>query len=192
MNNSITGIILAGGKSSRMGTDKGLVNLKGHSLINHVIQVVNLMCDDIIIISNQPRYKNLGVPVFEDILKNKGPVGGLHSGLRHSKTQYNLLVACDMPNISFDLIKFVLDNVDGTEDAVVPLNNNQPEPLCGVYAKNCIAQLEKAIDENRFKMQEILKNLNTKYISVDESLPFYTSELFMNVNTMEDLDKIEN
>ncbi len=82
-----TGIILAGGKSSRMGEDKGLVLLNGKPMIQYVIEALKGVVSDIIIISNNASYNKFGIPVYPDIIKDKGPVGGIFTGLHHSKTQ---------------------------------------------------------------------------------------------------------
>jgi len=190
MRQDVTAIILAGGKSSRMGKDKGLMELNGQKLVNRVLNVVQQVCKNVFIISNQPGYENLNTPVYGDILKHKGPIGGLHAGLTYSNTPYNLLLACDMPHISTDLLKYLLKNLDGDEDAVVPQHRAQPEPLCAIYSKSCLQELENLINANQLKMQEALTCLNVKYVAIDNTLPFYSSQLFMNINTLNEFEKL--
>lgn len=190
MSKEVTGIILAGGKSSRMGKDKGLMELNGQKLVNHVLHVVQQVCKNVFIISNQPGYENLNTPVYEDILKHKGPIGGLHAGLTYSNTPYNLLLACDMPHISNDLLKYLLKNLDGNEDAVVPQHRAQPEPLCAIYSKSCLRELENLINANQLKMQEVLTRFRVKHVAIDNSLPFYSSRLFMNINTLNEFEEL--
>ena len=104
-----TGIILAGGKSSRMGEDKGLVLLNGKPMIQYVIEALKEVVSDIIIISNNASYNKFRVPVYSDIIKDKGPVGGIYTGLYHSTTELNFCISCDVPMISSDFIFWLLN-----------------------------------------------------------------------------------
>ena len=98
-----TAIILAGGKSSRMGSDKGLVLLNGKPMISYIIEILKKMQIPIIIISNNENYKQFGLPVFADIIKEKGPLGGIYTGLKNSKTESNIIVSCDVPFYQIEL-----------------------------------------------------------------------------------------
>ena len=98
--NNITGIILAGGKSSRMGTEKGLILYKNKPFVEHIIEAMNPLVDNIIIISNNKAYKSFGFRCYEDLIKNTGPLAGIYTGLRYSKTENNLIVSCDVPLIN--------------------------------------------------------------------------------------------
>jgi len=189
----VTTAILAGGKSSRMGSDKGLAEFDGQPLINSVLKVVDDITGNIIIISNQEGYEDLGYPVFEDIHKNKGPAGGIHSALTHSDCDYNLVLACDMPNVNADLIRYLIthNDDDSNFDAYVPRYEENIEPLCTIYSKSCLHQIEVCIKENDLKMMDILKKLKTKYIEITSDLDFYSPSLFENVNTKQDLENLQ-
>ena len=104
-----TGIILAGGKSSRMGEDKGLVLLNGKPMIQYVIEALKEVVSDIIIISNNASYNKFRIPVYADLIKDKGPVGGIYTGLYHSTTELNFCISCDVPMISSDFILWLLN-----------------------------------------------------------------------------------
>ena len=134
MKQDITGIILAGGKSSRMGTDKGILELNGRKMVDYVIKALTPNVDEIIIIANNKNYNNLGYKVYRDIIKNCGPMGGIYTGLMKSKTKNNMLVCCDIPNISSIIIEYIIISA-GEEAALVPIHNGQAEPLCAVYKK---------------------------------------------------------
>ena len=104
----VTGIILAGGKSSRMGTDKGLLKLNGKSMVEYVIDALTEMCSRVLIVSNNIEYRRYGIDVVKDIYEDKGPLGGLYSGLMNSNSQVNICVSCDIPNVNADVFKFLL------------------------------------------------------------------------------------
>src|SRR4051812_31899843 len=103
--NEITGIILAGGKSSRMGYDKGLAVLNGSKMIDQVYASLKKVVDKVIIVSNTDSYNYLNVPVYQDLYKDKGPIGGIYTGLSHSTTEKNIIVACDMPFVTEAFLK---------------------------------------------------------------------------------------
>ena len=105
-----TGYILAGGKSSRMGEDKGLKLFNGIPLIQNVINQLLFAVDKVVIVSNNKDYEQFGLEVIEDALINKGPAGGIYTALQHSSTDLNFIVSCDMPYISSQAIHFMLEN----------------------------------------------------------------------------------
>ncbi len=106
----ITAIILSGGKSTRMGTEKGLTKLNGKFLIEHIVDVVKKVTDEIIIVANSSDYDVFGYKVFSDINKNCGQMGGIYTGLYYSKTKKNIVLSCDIPFVSSEAVKYILDN----------------------------------------------------------------------------------
>ena len=184
-------IILAGGKSSRMGQDKGLMLFNGQALVEHIIGIAKQLSNKIIIISNQKKYNKFGIPVFEDIYKEKGPVGGIHSGLYYSKTENNLVVGCDMPYLSSKLLNHLLINIKPGFDAIVPRFNNLPEPLCAVYFKSCTKKLEECIESGQLKMMDIIRLWNTNYVDITSDLNFFSTYLFTNLNTQQELEILQ-
>jgi len=188
----ITGIILAGGKSTRMGKDKGLLQLNGQTFIEHIYETLKPICKKVIIISNQKEHKQFQIPLFEDIHKNKGPLGGIYTGLYHSGTNRNFIVGCDMPFLSIALLKYISKHIDSFHDTIVPVFDGATQPLCAIYSKKNLKQLENMINNDELKMKEAIGNLNTKYISIDENTSFYRPDLFRNMNTPHDLESIKN
>jgi molybdenum cofactor guanylyltransferase len=182
----LTGIILSGGKSSRMGKEKGLCLLKGKPLIEYSYQLLAKICKSVIISSNSDCFNYLGSPVVKDEIQEKGPAGGIYSCLKTSKTEDNFIVSCDMPNVSVDLIRFILAKKKGY-DAVVPFFNKFPEPLCAYYRRDCKYTFEEAIKKGKYKIQNILNDLNCKYIEIRPSESVYRPDMFTNVNTPEEL-----
>ena len=189
---NITGIILAGGKSSRMGQDKGLMQFNGQSFIEHAVQIVKDICDNVIIIANQNGYERLSIPVYADIIKDKGPAAGIYTGLHYSKTQYNLVVGCDMPFLSSEFLGYLLSQIDEKADAIVPEYENKSQPLCAVYSKGCLYQFEQSIQNGQLKMREIIGQLHTKHVVIDKTAGFYSPNLFTNINTHKELETIKN
>ena len=190
MKKEITGIILAGGKSSRIGQDKGLLKINGKTLVEQVHDQIKEVCDSVILISNQQGYEFLGIPIYNDIHKEKGPIGGIHSGLTHSNSKYNLIVSCDMPNLSVDLFNFLIKNIENDHEAIVPVFKDEIQPLCGIYCRSSLVKLHAAIESDKLKMKQFLEEIHTKIVYLDDSLDFYSDHLFTNINTRDDLNQV--
>ena len=107
-----TGIILAGGRSQRMGTDKGLLLLDGKSFVSHIYKALQpLFGENCIIVSSNPDYDFLGCTRVEDIIPNKGPLGGIYTGLKYSKTKMNIVVSVDAPLVTTELLQWMLASI---------------------------------------------------------------------------------
>lgn len=183
---NITGIILAGGKSSRMGSDKGMLELYGKKFIEHIISAVKPNVDRIIIIANNTNYNGFSHSVFNDLVKEKGPLGGIYTGLLKSETEKNLIVSCDIPFINSALINYIINNSKGA-DVAVPVFNGHTEPLCAVYTKKMTAGIHKLILINELKMHKVLQHFITREIFITEDQEFYNDKLLENINTPEQL-----
>jgi molybdenum cofactor guanylyltransferase len=186
----ITVIILAGGKSTRMKTDKGLIYFGNITLIEHVIQSVKKITDHIIIITQNPAYEKYGYPCYPDVFKDKGALGGIYSGLDHSSAQKNLVVGCDMPFLSENLLTSLI-NKCGDEDVLLTEHRDQAEPLCAIYDKNCITHIRSQLEQNQLKITAALEGLKTRLISFDNEDWFEGNE-FTNINSIEELKKFES
>lgn len=187
MTYKITGIILSGGKSIRMGQDKAFLLFSDRPLIETMIDKLKAACGDLIIVTNKPYlYQKYDVQLAVDIIKNKGPLGGIHTGLIASRDKYNFVCACDMPFINRDLIEYMAEKIDGY-DAVVVEHKGKLEPLCAVYSKSCVEPIEKELYRDNRKMKDFLKNIKTKVIK-DRVLSNFDSggRSFLNVNTKKD------
>jgi len=177
-------IILAGGESKRMGSDKGLVKLDGKPLILRVIEAARGVSNRIVIISSNPDYERFGVPVFEDIIKDKGPAGGIYTGLLNSKYETNVILSCDLPFVEPSLIS-VLVSRSGNEDVLIYKDQDFNHPLIGVYKKSLTEHFKKCIDKNILTLSEILEPLKVKELDVPEPM----KKQVVNVNTKKELDK---
>ena len=185
----ITGIILAGGKSSRMGTDKGLVILNGKPLIQYVIDTLIKVTSKVIIISNNDEYYKFGLEVYPDLIIDKGPVGGIFTALVTSSTKINIIVSCDTPFVTEKLLNLLIDNSTGFE-VTMSSHNNKTHPLIGVYNKSVSATFKKCLDNNQLKLSLVNEELVHNIVKINDRT---ISKLnFYNINTQIDLKTIEN
>ena len=196
MNNSqrVTGIILAGGKSSRLGRDKAWEDVGGQRIIDRVIGALQSSCDEVLIIGDRPERQNeLSIPKCiqyrSDELKGRGSIGGLYTGLKSSDTLWSLVVACDMPFISRELIQFMLSIISKNRcDAIVPVINGRYQPTHALYNSTCIPFIEKNISSGNFRMDSYFDEIYLEEISEDVINSIEGAELsFFNVNTEDDL-----
>jgi len=156
-------------------------------LVEHVIDALKKITGSIIIITVNPEYKKLGYPCFEDELKDKGPLGGIYTGLINSASQKNLFVGCDMPFLSESLLSSLI-NTCGDEDVLLTEHEGKAEPLCSVYDKSCMAHIRQLLEQNQLKITDALEGLKTRVISFDNEGWFIGNE-FANINSIEELNK---
>ena len=185
--NNITGIILAGGKSSRMGTEKGLILYKNKRFVEHIIEAMNPLVDNIIIISNNKAYKSFGFRCYEDLIKNTGPLAGIYTGLRYSKTENNLIVSCDVPLINTVILQKLTDQKNDTSEVIQLQCQGENMPLIALYKKCCEMIFLKELVKNQRKVQKALKKCNVKTIIIDETL----KKVATNINTQKDLELLD-
>jgi len=183
-------IILSGGKSSRFGTDKGLFLFKNKPLIQYSIDICKMYTDDIIIISQNEEYKQFNYPIFSDIYAERGPMGGIHSGLSHTKNEVNLIISSDTPFIDKKLIDLLLSNYH-KEDVVIPQSSDgRYQTLIGIYHKRICSHFEQELLNNHLKMIHLIKQLNHQVIPVlDKDI---MKNCFINFNHLSELQKYEH
>lgn len=187
----LTGIILAGGKSSRMGQDKGMIFLAGKPFVQYLIDALKPHVHDILIIAHDDKYQQFGYSVKPDLIPQCGPIGGIYTGLMNSNTPYNMVVGCDTPLINSDLIKYILDSSSENVDICVPLFQHHIEPLCSIYSTKIAPALKFLIEQKKWKLRDIIEHFTTHKINIPEHLPFYQDQWFMNINTPEELNMIK-
>jgi molybdenum cofactor guanylyltransferase len=186
----LTGIVLAGGKSSRMGTDKGLLHYKGKRLVEYSVDLLRVYCNDLIISTNNPEYEQFGLPVVADEFLEKGPAGGIFSALKKSSTDWNLVLACDMPFLNRKFMDVLLSNT-GNSKGVVPVHDGLIEPLAAVYHKSMEITLADAIRENNLSMHRIIKSAGLKFLQVEQLLVEFPN-MFDNLNYPYENDSLKN
>ena len=182
-----TSIILAGGQSSRMGEDKALVPYNGKPLILYSIGLSLNFSDKIIISSDQESHTSLGFPVVPDIYPVHAPIAGIHAGLKSSATDWNLVLSCDMPNISSQVIDYLLSNLDDKSEIVLPQHDGYLEPLCGFYHKSLIPLMESNFTKNLLSPLDLLGSAPHRIIRMDDLPGKNMSFVFRNVNSRNDL-----
>ena len=188
----LTGILLAGGASRRMGSDKSLIDFKGIPLIQHCYTKIKDICDEIIISANIPdKYSFLNAKTIPDEVIGLGPIGGIYACLKHSGSDANLILASDMPYLSVELINYLCDHKGLAEFVVPETTPGKIEPLCAIYHKAVIPLLKKMIDKNELKIQNLRFYCSTIMVNISPDLDFYTPTLFQNINTPDDLNKLK-
>lgn len=197
-----SGIILAGGRSQRMGRDKALLVLDGRTLIQRVVDALGTLCDELVIATNMPdRYANLGLKMVPDVFPDAGSLGGLYAGLSAASQEPAVAVACDMPFLNAGLLCYLVD-LAADADAVVPdlsqttsatpaSTDPRPmakyldlHPLHAVYGRACLAAIEAQVKANDLRMIGFLGRVRTRYVRREEVLRFDPQLIsFFNVNT---------
>lgn len=188
----ITGIVLAGGRSSRMGENKSLLRLNGKTMIEYSIETLRLLCSEVVISSDDPVYDFTGCRVWPDEIKNQAPIVGIYSCLQRSDTEVNIFLTCDMPLINTHLLENLLAN-SADSDITVPVHGNgMIEPLCGVYKKSVAGNLKICIDEGNYSMYQCIRRANHRLVNIDERSLFFSPDLFLNINTPADFEEVSS
>ncbi|MBW1888818.1 MAG: molybdenum cofactor guanylyltransferase, partial [Deltaproteobacteria bacterium] len=168
----ITGIILAGGKSSRYGVNKAFIEINGVQLIERVITVMGSVFERLILITNTPHeYAYLNLPMYEDLIKGLGPIGGILTGLKAISDESGFFVACDMPFINGDLIHYMVE-VKDDYDAVVPRITWKMETLHALYRKSCLTAIRELIESNEYQTIKFFNKVHVRYVDWDEIRAF--------------------
>jgi len=191
MKKDMTGIILAGGKNSRMGTNKAFLEIDGTRLIDKTINIYREIFSEIIIVTNDPlSYIEFNdAAIVTDIYKGKGPLGGIYTGLFYSKNDYTFISACDMPYLNKDFIIYLTEQADKF-DIVAPQLSEGFQPLHAIYSRNCLSHIKKLLIADKLKITGFYKEVRLLSIPEEKIIPFNKDgRLFLNFNTPEDLEK---
>lgn len=189
----MTSIILAGGKSSRLGRNKALQVIGGKSLIQWVVARLATLSTEIIISTARgdaiPCSSTAKITTVADIYPDKGPLGGIYSGLIASSAPRAIVVSCDTPFLSAGLLEY-MTRIPSTFDVVVPRIKDRVEPLCAVYSKDCVDPIQELLQQNELKIIELFPMVKVRYIEEDEVDSFDPEHLsFFNINSQADLDR---
>ncbi len=197
----LTAIILSGGKSRRIGKDKSLLEINGKSLLERTITLLSPIFSKIILsISEENAYSEYDHKKVIDKYKGFGPLIGIYSSLLASETNKNFIFTSDMPYLNEQLINFLLD-YPSNKEIIIPLAEGKIHPLCGIYSRSILPSLESLIKNNLPKdfvatekikslsLKNFLDNQSVEYVDVEKSFKDYKTELFVNVNTIEDYEK---
>jgi molybdopterin-guanine dinucleotide biosynthesis protein A len=183
-----TGVILAGGKSTRYGTNKAFAEVHGTKLIERVVRTMEPLFERLLLVTNTPHeYSYLELPMVEDIIKGLGPIGGIHTGLETISDEAGFFVACDMPYLNENLLRHMV-TLKGDFDAVVPRVGRMVEPLHALYTRRCLPAIRESIDLRLYQPMRFFQKIRVRYVdeeelrSIDPQLKF-----FFNINKPEDL-----
>ena len=182
-------IVLAGGKSTRMGRDKTLVRVKKTRMLEGTVKLLADEFPEIIVSANTIPQDVSGVTTIADIMPGRGPLGGIHASLIKSQYHNNFIIACDMPFIDIRLAVYMVSLAEAGHDAVVPRLGKYYQPLFSVYSKNCIPAIEKSLKQGRNQIISFYYAVKTRFVSLDEIKKIGEPDtIFFNVNTPGDLD----
>ena len=190
--------VLAGGQSRRMGQDKALMEVGGRALIEHVLEAANpFATETIIVASERPEYERFGTRVIPDKFPRSGSLGGIYTALSESTTQYCLVLACDMPLVNPDLLRYMA-SLERDYDALVPSlppdradqgEGETLETLHAIYSRNCLPAIERQLNAGVFKIIGFFSEVRVKKLSEDVIREFDPQLLsFFNANTPEEFD----
>jgi molybdopterin-guanine dinucleotide biosynthesis protein A len=193
---TITSIILAGGRSSRLGREKHTEVIAGESLLERAAGRLKHLSKEILIVISQRQarlsrslYTYPETKTVVDLYPGKGSLGGIFTGLVHSSNFLNLVVACDMPFLNLDLLRYMIDSAKGF-DVVIPRVDDQLEPLHAIYSRNCLKPMENQIKQGNLKIRGFFDSVKVKYVDKDELDKLDPEHLsFFNINTEAELEK---
>jgi molybdopterin-guanine dinucleotide biosynthesis protein A len=178
--------ILCGGKSSRMQSEKGLVLYQNKPFIEHIIEAALPISNSIQLITNTKDYDYLAYKKIKDIIVDKGPLGGIYTALVYSETEMNLILSCDIPLISTEMLLELIEKHTANFDVSVFEDNDRIHPLIGIYSKKILPVLKKAIDKNDLKMMRFISNVKHQLIPIADK----KKQLFKNINSVAELNEL--
>ena len=188
----ITGVILAGGKSSRMGQNKALMSLGGKRLVDRAVEVMRSVFDALLMVTNTPDvYAELGLPMVPDVWPEKGSLGGVYSALYHVATPYCLVVACDMPFLRAAVLRYLITQM-ADYDVVVPDVLGELQTLHAIYSKACLQPIERRLATHQLRIIGFFPDVRVRTITASELAPYDPALLaFQNLNTPEEFQAAE-
>lgn len=191
----MTGIILAGGKGSRLGRSKALQVIGGKSAIQRVVDSLSAVTTRIIVATANgeaiPCSSTAEMITVADIYPGRGPLAGIHSGLTASTSSRAVVVGCDMPFLSPGLLDYMC-RVSPGFDAVVPRMDEKVEPLCAVYSRSCLPTMQRLLERHELMINRVFSMVKVRYVGEDEIDRFDPEHLsFFNINSRQDLERAE-
>jgi molybdopterin-guanine dinucleotide biosynthesis protein A len=188
VHSQLSGFVLAGGKSTRMGQDKASVTLNGRTLLEHALAALREVCQDVSILGRHELYDVMG-PVIEDIFPGCGPLGGIHAALTNSKTEFNLIIAVDTPFIAPAFLSYLAERAIALRAVVTsPEIDDYTQPLCTVYSREFLPIAEQSLKQGDYKIVPLFPKDQTLVIKESELRQFaFAADMFENLNTPEDL-----
>lgn len=178
----MTGVILAGGRSRRFGSNKALSAFRGERLIERLVRAMREVVDDLLLVTNTPdEYAFLGLRMVGDVRPDCGALGGLYTGILSMTSDRGVFVACDMPFVRPVFLRYLVGIADGY-DVVVPVTGHGYEPLCAVYAKSCLDPISASLDAGQLKIASFFDRVRVRPVRPEDT-PLFDPRALFNVNT---------
>ena len=185
----VTAFVLAGGKSTRMGTDKAFVMFEGRTLLDRALDTVRRISRDVFIAGDPEKYGAFAISI-PDVYPQCGPLSGINAALRSTNTTFNVMLAVDLPFVTAELLQFLLDRarVAATAVVTIPRSGHGLQPLCAVYRRDFVLKSEEALRAKRYRIDALFDWPVTRVITEDAlRAAGFSPDMFRNLNTPEDL-----
>lgn len=179
--------ILCGGKKSQEQSDKGLVLFKDKPFIEHIIKAILPITNNIQLVTNSTDYDYLDYKKIRDIEIDKGPLGGIYTALYYSETEFSMILSCDIPLISTELLSELIEKHDDEAVITVLSSESRIHPLIGIYAKKILPDIKEAIDRGDLKLMNLIVKVPHQIINFDEN----QNQKFMNINSLDELNDLD-
>nr|MBC7246073.1 molybdenum cofactor guanylyltransferase [Chloroflexota bacterium] len=185
----VSAVVLAGGKSQRLGMDKAQLKLNGKWLLQQILETLSNLSDDLLVVADKRlEIAQLSVRVVPDAYPGTGPLGGIYSGLQAMRYERGVVVACDMPFLSLPLLRYMI-LLSADFDAVIPRILDNTEPLHAIYSKACIRPIEDLLQQGELRIAKVFPKIRVRYVTESELSLFDPEHLsFFNINTRDDLE----
>ena len=189
----VTGVILAGGESRRMGSDKSLLPIDGARFIDHTYRCLSALFDEVIIVTNSPAlYESIPCSKVPDIYYAQGSLAGIHSGLCHARHERVFVVACDMPFVDSAVVRHICSRAN-EGDVVIPVGERGSEPLHALYSKDCLTAMEEVLEAGRKRIVDFFPQVNVLEIGAPEwSAIDPGGRSFCNINTPQEYFRLHD
>lgn len=186
--NPISSIVLAGGRSSRLGRDKAFIEVHGQSLIQRIVDRLRQLSEEIIIVTNEvEKYEQFEAVVVDDVYPGKGSLGGIFSGLRRASNSHSIVVACDMPFLNLPLLQH-MQKLAAPYDVVIPRVGELTEALHAIYSQRCLPHMERQLQEGDLRIIRFFPRVRVRYVEREEIEAYDPEQLsFFNINSKVDL-----
>lgn len=190
-NSDITGVILAGGQSRRMGFNKAEADMHGQFMLMRMIDKLKEITPSVLVSCGTVVYPYISWPQVPDEQPQCGPLGGIYSVLKASSTSLNLVVSCDMPLVSTSLLKYIVGcALESVSLITMPIDDEgAPQMMCAVYHKDILPFIEQQIDAHLYKMKSLLDLVSVEYVVIGREHPLYDENAFLNVNSPSNLEE---
>jgi molybdopterin-guanine dinucleotide biosynthesis protein A len=189
---NISGIILSGGKSIRMGKNKAFIEIEGVPIIRSIHNLFKTIFSETLIVTNEVElFQDFEAKIHRDLIPDQGALGGLYTAIYYSSFPHAFCVACDMPFLKGSVIRYLIEKI-GDYDVVVPRTKDGLQPLHAIYSKNCLDPIKKIMEQKTFKIIDFYPMVKVNIVEENEfrSLDL-ARESFLNVNTPEELRLIK-